>query len=396
MSADRTIPELYAWVDKASAGEALVATLAAVFEPDVPRDQGGPGYLEVLSRGGSSRVQSVDEARPIIRAALDRGHGVTARATARLRSLGWFTSVDVGCLFVGDSGGAGGCSLSATLGDNVMAPGLEFTPSERGLPIAVASAMLGHFVQENLEQLFLSLCAPDAHPRVKVGAYSMADKRYEDYLWNMPGWRAPLEMAATYHGERLVARDVALSWLYLHDGDRVASVLDLSLDELTARVEAAPSGATVGLSSRGRHVIKHARDEWKEPQHGWDDEGWHLLFRGPRPRFREDEDLSREQVLAVLRTPSETLLDALEAAAVPDEEWREAEKRALDAIAARQEGEPTSWVNVDHRDERTFVEEHAPYHIRRLDNGGVMIATHPYRYLWPLWSDALSLLGLRP
>lgn len=395
MSADRPIPALYAWVDEARAGEALVATLAAVFEPDVPGDQGGPGYLEVFSQGGSSRAQSVEEVRPIIRAATDRGHGVMVRTIARLRSLGWFTRVDVGCTFA-DRGGARGCSFRVNLDDNVMPDGLELTSSEADLPISVTAAMLGHFVQENLEQLFLSLCAPDAHPRVAAGAYPMVNKLYEQYLVDNPGWRAPLEMAATYHGDHQVARDVAISWLYLHDGDRVASVLDLSLEELVARVEASPSGATVGLSSRGRHVIKHARDEWKEERDAWVCEAPHLLFRGPRPRFREDEDISREEVLAVLRTPSETLLDALEAAAIPDDEWRKAEKLALDAIAARQEGEPTAWMGVDEREQRTFLEQHAPYHIRRLDNGGVMIATHPYRYLWPLWSDALRLLDIRP
>jgi hypothetical protein len=32
--------------------------------------------------------------------------------------------------------------------------------------------------------------------------------------------------------------------------------------------------------------------------------------------------------------------------------------------------------------------------VRRLPNGGVMLATHPYRTLWPLWADALFLLGI--
>jgi hypothetical protein len=33
--------------------------------------------------------------------------------------------------------------------------------------------------------------------------------------------------------------------------------------------------------------------------------------------------------------------------------------------------------------------------VRRLPNGAVMLATHPYRTLWPLWADALGLLGIR-
>jgi hypothetical protein len=32
--------------------------------------------------------------------------------------------------------------------------------------------------------------------------------------------------------------------------------------------------------------------------------------------------------------------------------------------------------------------------MRRLPNGGVLLATHPDRILWPLWADALFLLGI--
>jgi hypothetical protein len=43
-----------------------------------------------------------------------------------------------------------------------------------------------------------------------------------------------------------------------------------------------------------------------------------------------------------------------------------------------------------------FIERHAPNHVQRLPNGGVVLATHPYRTLWPLWADALFLLGIIP
>jgi hypothetical protein len=42
-----------------------------------------------------------------------------------------------------------------------------------------------------------------------------------------------------------------------------------------------------------------------------------------------------------------------------------------------------------------WIEQHAPFHVRRLPNGGVRLATHPYRILWPLWADALHLLDIR-
>jgi hypothetical protein len=119
-------------------------------------------------------------------------------------------------------------------------------------------------------------------------------------------------------------------------------------------------------------------------------------YRAPRVRYPEDDDLTREQVLATLQTPSETLIQALEAAAAPDAEWLEAEKLAFDVLAAKKEGEPTWWLQIDELDQRNFLEEHAPYHVRRLPNGGVMLATHPYRTLWPLWARALDLLGIRP
>ncbi|NUQ79852.1 MAG: hypothetical protein HUU21_40635, partial [Polyangiaceae bacterium] len=81
--------------------------------------------------------------------------------------------------------------------------------------------------------------------------------------------------------------------------------------------------------------------------------------------------------------------------AVPDDEWREAEAVALEMIEAKKQGAPTLEVNVDTGHHRRFIEQHAPYHVRRLPNGGVMLATHPYRTLWRLWADALDLLGIR-
>ncbi|WP_437713486.1 hypothetical protein WMF45_47005 [Sorangium sp. So ce448] len=41
-----------------------------------------------------------------------------------------------------------------------------------------------------------------------------------------------------------------------------------------------------------------------------------------------------------------------------------------------------------------FIERHSPYHVQRLPNGGLLLATHPFRTLWPLWTDALSVLGM--
>ena len=71
-------------------------------------------------------------------------------------------------------------------------------------------------------------------------------------------------------------------------------------------------------------------------------------------------------------------------------------------IEAKKQGAPTEEVDISgyKMDVRTgkharFIERHAPYHVRRLPSGGVLLATHPYRTLWPFWADALFLLGIR-
>ncbi|WP_437894727.1 hypothetical protein [Sorangium sp. So ce124] len=96
----------------------------------------------------------------------------------------------------------------------------------------------------------------------------------------------------------------------------------------------------------------------------------------------------------MLSTPPAILLDALEASAVSVDEWRAVELRALELIHETKEGAPTSEVNVYTGKHIWFIERHSPYHVRRLPSGGVMLATHPYRTLWPLWSDAPFLLGI--
>jgi hypothetical protein len=107
-------------------------------------------------------------------------------------------------------------------------------------------------------------------------------------------------------------------------------------------------------------------------------------------------------VLKVLAMPPATLLEALEAAAVPDEAWRAAEPQARELLELRRQLEdeaagevpPAFWVDVTTREHPRFLEEHAPFHVRRLPSGGGLLATHPYRTLWPLWADAIFVLGL--
>jgi hypothetical protein len=106
--------------------------------------------------------------------------------------------------------------------------------------------------------------------------------------------------------------------------------------------------------------------------------------------------MTREEVLAALSLGSGVLLEALEASSTPDEEWLAVEPLARDAFEAAAQGAPTVEVDVSTELHVRFIQQHAPSYVRRLPNGGVMLATHPYRTLWPLWAGALNLLGIRP
>ncbi|WP_441293210.1 hypothetical protein ACSRUE_10760 [Sorangium sp. KYC3313] len=79
---------------------------------------------------------------------------------------------------------------------------------------------------------------------------------------------------------------------------------------------------------------------------------------------------------------------------MPDDEWRSAETRAREIVNETKAGAPTYEADVTSRKHVQFIERHAPYHVRRLPSGGVVLATHSYRTLWPLWADALFLLGI--
>ncbi|HZF49594.1 MAG TPA: hypothetical protein VE093_13135 [Polyangiaceae bacterium] len=252
--------------------------------------------------------------------------------------------------------------------------------------ITLEAAILSILILEKVEDILVRFCAPDDSKRVPTGGASGAV-----YYWG-----APLELAATYNADGNVARDVALSWLHLHDGDLVGYIAGTSLDALAARVEAAPKGATVGVATKLDRVDEHETLD-RQAAHHPASRGTHVgaIRRVPRDRLPGDVDLTREQVLKVLETPPTTLLEALEAAAVPDDEWRSAEPLALEALAAKAEGAPTVEVEVNTDRHRRFIERHAPYRVRRLPNGGVLLATHPYRTLWQLWADALDLVGIR-
>jgi len=253
---------------------------------------------------------------------------------------------------------------------------IAYGQGERDL--AIEAAILAMQGQEDGEALLLALCAPDASGRVLTGTYTSA--------WP---WGAPIEACATYHADAgAVARDLALSWIHLHDGDRMARIAGMSMEALHARVESAPLSTHVAVAPDVAHIFEHDALERAD----------RLAMHIPHARVALPGDvaLSREAVLQALTAPPGALLEALEASALPDDEWRAVEPLALETIEATKAGAPTHEVVVSTRKHVQFLERHAPYHVRRLPSGGVLLATHPYRTLWQLYADALFLLGITP
>jgi hypothetical protein len=387
-------PELYALVDETEAEEAYLATLSALYDPVVVNSPKRSRDKYDITTGASSLKELLD----VEREALRRGRSGT-HMPFRTRSQNGILDIDIGIKRAGPDGG--GRSFLLSVQETDILPKDFYIPASLcdKLSIPVDAAMLGHLWQEHLDHIFLAMCAPDEHSRVKMGVYNILDKLYGIDLENgvgSIGWHAAVEMAATYHGNHEVARDLACSWLDLYGHRSADSYVHLSLDEMIMQVEAAPKRSSIGVSSQLDHVAKHGLDEWNASTLEVE-QRTPLNYVSPRPRYPEDDELTREQVLATLQTPSETLLQALEAvAAAPDPEWIEAEKVALEVLAMPTEDVPSGWQRVDRYKQRCFLEQHGPFQVRRLQNGGVMLNAYPYRYLWPLWARALDLLGIRP
>ncbi|TKD04502.1 hypothetical protein [Polyangium fumosum] len=377
-------PFFFAWCDKADRAEAFVAALPALY--------GDPPYnVELSSRERwlyeEHRELSLEEVRALVRAHLGKDdEEVRANLGMRLRS-GQGTSPSVSSRAESSAARTSCIPMKIWVDDQreFFPPRIEFALGEGPRSASVEAAAIAIDTQGDVEQFLLGLCAPAAGI-VTTGACS--------YCWP---WGAPLECNATYHADAAsVARDVALSWVHLHDGYHIGAVAGLSLEELAARVEAAPAGARVGIANSLDRVEKHFHED-HEASKSFPTRapGPELARKGPRPIRPGDEELTREQVLRAIAEPPAALLDALEAAAFPDDEWRAAEPLAQAAIEAKKHGAPTLEIAVTSK-HRRFIESHAPYHVRRLSNGGVLLATHPFRTLWPFWADALALLGIRP
>lgn len=210
------------------------------------------------------------------------------------------------------------------------------------------------------------------------------------------GLSPPVEASGSYtRSLEEIARDLAAAWVYLHDGDHPAILPRMPLEALRSRVEAAPRGAHVGVAvdlpqarahQERERAAAHIRSE-RARRPG-------AVRSVPRARLSADVLLTREQVLKALATAPNILLEALEAAAVPDEEWRNAEVDAKQLLALRDDLAAPE-VDVATGRHKRWIERYAPSSVRRLSSGGVTLTTHPYRTLWALWADALALLGIR-
>ncbi|WP_437763058.1 hypothetical protein WMF27_42925 [Sorangium sp. So ce281] len=377
-------PWFYAWCDEAARVEAFEAALVALVHPQ------GRCDVDISSLDTPARTWRhsalIDEVVTMTRAAFAADTHISVDFGVQLRSGRW-SCFGIECF--GEeyerrypSGPLRGSPFDRR---DVLPWRLEIALGGRLGGVEIEAAVASMQVQQDIEDLLIRLCAPEVHARVKTGA-----------CVGVGDWGAPVETCATYHADvASIARDLALSWIHLNEGYKTPTTAGMSLDSLRARIDAAPRGARVGIAGDVELVRQHMRMDWAaSASRDMRPTRAEAVRRGARAVTEGDAELTRETVIKALDMPPSLLLDALEASAVPDDAWRSVESAALETIAATKEGAPTYEADVTSRKHVQFIERHAPYHVRRLPSGGVMLATHPYRTLWPLWADALFLLDL--
>jgi hypothetical protein len=378
-------PGFYAWCDADIRLASFVATLYALAVPD------GKWTVTVEAMRQADDLSRHSASMGDIIALVRSAYGPTTLANVRFNALlpsGRSRYSPMRCIGEERRRLYFDAPISASTGEHkdIFPTSLKIPVPHPAHSINAEAAIAAMQIHDDCESILLGICAPDANKRVSNGLCTGAS-----------GHPTSLEAAATYHADGRAARDLALAWVHLHDGDKVGYALGLSLSELTARVEAAPRAARVGVASKLDRVDEHLHSDWclRKDKEGRPTRA-EATRHGPRSLLPGDAPLTREQVLAALATPPDMLLQALEAAAVPSDEWRIANAQAVELIEAQKQRAPTCKVKVSTGKHIRFIEQHAPYHVRRLPNGGVMLATHPYRTLWPLWQDALFLLGITP
>jgi hypothetical protein len=377
-------PRFYAWCDEASRIDALAAALAALAWPE--------GFLDAwVDFDVRCDIKSTEAAVAMIRAQypyVGTAHATcsTVLPTSRHFALSDYRGpesfdvpsilVSLRCFTEAYERRWSLCGPHEPQGPLEMYPGncmdffspsfcIEFAWGRGPYSIEVEAELAWRFLQINLEGLLLRFCEPDGSGRIRTGGCTNA--------WF---WHAPVTTCATYHADaREIARDLAVSWVHLHDQDPMSRIAGIPLSLLHARVDAAPRGARVSIAPRLSRVARkgvgvHARS------------------------------LSRETVLKALAAPPSALLDALEASATSDDARRAIAPRVAEIWARTQtfaktgDGPPTWLVDTNTYRHFRFLKKHPPFAVRRLPSGGAVLATHPYCSLWPLWADALGALGL--
>jgi hypothetical protein len=358
-------PYFHAWCDDADRIDAFAAAASALFHSQTCEDGLSVDALVSKVRASFAATTSVSTGGC---AKLSSGNRVNYDLESyRDGHKGWFSG--------------GPLKLAPYERRDLLVESLEIAISADVRSMEVEAAILSILTQQDVADFLMYLCAPDARAGVTTGSCS----------WAYNGG-APVQACMTYHADAaLVARDLALSWVHLHDGDKMQQAAGMSMAALKERVDSAPHGASVDVAGDA-DLVRSALGRSER----------HAIpvrlssVRGADIAFKGASELTRENVLRALSTPPAALLDALEASAFPDDEWRAVEALALETIEAKQNGVPTYKVWVNSRKHLQFIQRHAPYHVRRLPNGGVLLATHPYRTLWQLYADALFLLGITP
>ena len=337
-------PNIFAWCPNADRMDVFLAAVSALtgnskhFEvTDIDNEQDGAAKLSV----------NLADARPLLR-----------RKYAKYNGAGAYFN------FEAPSGRA------LELGVSVQADGREpsqfspigivhwywgfLFPSEVALPrnsgaypMGVAAALAWRIACIDIHELL-----------VRLGTCSVAIP-FAGCAWTRE-LGPPVRMGATYHADGNPVRDLVMSWANLLDFEAPEGSINLSIDAMRARVEASPPGSSVCAI--------------------------------------DAERLTREQVLAALALPPKQLVDALSAAAnKPDTQWNAIEAEFLQVLGeikgASADELETSPITEEHN---RFIKDHTPTSVEHLENGAVVLFAHPYRMLWPLWADALRLLGIRP
>ncbi|MDI1436453.1 hypothetical protein [Polyangium sorediatum] len=341
-SARLPIASFFAWCPDTNRLETFLRLLSAWVRPSAK--------LEISDRrsGDSADViLRMEEAAPHLRREyreygyvfvdfdFDVPPGVTLRMSASLRA-DHLLGADRGPLWVS-------CDLSP-LPEQI--PYMKrLGPSTLAIESALAWQIAMQHIHEILERIFMSMAGFTTGGCI-------------DYY----SWLSPIRMGSTYHADGNPARDLAMSWLREHRNKMVelGLVAGLPLDVLRERVQAAAYGESM----------------------------WVM----------DGERLTREEVIEAISLPPEALVAALEVcAAKRHPEWEHLETELPRVIEELEKAEAEDVEMIAATDDHlAFIQECSPAYVERLDNGGILLFAHPCRTLWPLWSDALSLLGIRP